>query len=159
MKVETQVELQLYSSAHDEQLKRFSLPQEQEQFTALPIEMLEVHPEKHPVVILSEQVPVGFFVLHASDQVKEYTDNPHAMLLTSFSINFTQQGKGLARRGLEQLRPFVRHQFLGCDEIVLAVNQKNIPAQKLYEKIGFQDTGRRKIGPLRKQYIMSLSIE
>ena len=69
-------------------------PEEQEQFTALPIHSLEMTHERHPIVILINNEPVGFFVLHSSDRVKEYSDNPKAMLLTSFSINHSHQGKG-----------------------------------------------------------------
>lgn len=56
------------------------------------------------------------------------------------------------------LRDFVKSEFPSCDEIVLAVNHKNFPAQKLYAKVGFKDTGRRKIGPIGEQFILSLGL-
>ena len=123
-------------------------PEEQEQFTALPIHSLEMTHERHPIVILINNEPVGFFVLHSSDRVKEYSDNPKAMLLTSFSINHSHQGKGFAKRGMQQIEDFVKRKFPACDEIVLAVNKRNIAAQKLYEKVGYKDTGRRKMGKI-----------
>mgnify|MGYP001219931001 CR=1 FL=1 len=146
-----QVELQRYHPGHAETLKTFSLPKEQEQFTSLPIHLLEVSDIRHPIVIVHNHEPVGFFVLHASERVKEYTDNPNAMLLTSFSINYPQQGRGFAKKGLEQIKPFARKEFPWCNEIVLAVNRKNIAAQKLYRKVGYQDTGRRRMGPIGEQ--------
>jgi RimJ/RimL family protein N-acetyltransferase len=102
--------------------------------------------------------PVGFFVLHSSDRVKEYTDSPGAMLLTTFSMNHVQQGKGYAFQGMNQLKPFLNQHFPKCNEVVLAVNKRNIPAQKLYQKVGFTDTGRRKIGRIGEQLILSLKV-
>jgi RimJ/RimL family protein N-acetyltransferase len=90
--------------------------------------------------------------------VKEYSDNARAMLLTAFSINHAYQGKGYAKQGMSLLSEFVQKEFLDCNEIVLAVNHKNIPAQKLYMKVGFHDTGRTKIGRIGEQYIMALSL-
>jgi RimJ/RimL family protein N-acetyltransferase len=158
MNHEYKVELKRYNPEYLETLKTFQLPQEQAQFTALPIEMLETTPVRHPIVILSNGEPVGFFVLHSSDRVKEYTDNPNAMLLTAFSINHSQQGKGFAQKGMEQLKDFVHQEFPICNEIVLAVNHKNIAAQKLYQKVGYKDTGRRKMGPIGEQFIYHLPL-
>ncbi|MGC4379357.1 GNAT family N-acetyltransferase [Fictibacillus sp. Mic-4] len=152
------VELQFYKPDYFESLKAFKLPEEQEQFTAMPTSTLEKAEGKHPVVIVNENKPVGFFVLHSSSRVREYTYNPQAMLLTAFSINHAEQGKGYAKKGLELLRSFISEQFPGCNEVVLAVNKRNIPAQKLYEKVGYQDTGRRKMGRIGEQLILSLAV-
>lgn len=38
------------------------------------------------------------------------------------------------------------------------VNHKNIPARQLYEKAGFQDTGRRRAGQIGEQFIYTLSV-
>jgi len=124
----------------------------------MPSEMLEVTNKRHPIVILNKLEPVGFFVLHSSERVKEYTDNPKGMLLTAFSINFKHQGKGYAKKGLNQIDSFVKKLFPWCNEIILAVNHKNISAQKLYKKVGFKDTGNRKIGKLGEQYLFSYEI-
>ncbi|MCM3596006.1 GNAT family N-acetyltransferase [Metabacillus idriensis] len=151
-------ELQLYKPEYFNLVNEFHLPAEQLQFTAQPSEMLEVTEERHPVVILSENEPVGFFVLHSSDRVQEYTENPVAMLLTAFSINHVHQGKGYAVQGLNELKVFVNQSFPACNEVVLAVNKRNIPAQKLYQKAGFTDTGRRKNGRIGEQLILSLKV-
>lgn len=152
------VECQHYKTEFLESLSEFSLPVEQERFTSLPIAMLEASEGRYPIVILSESRPVGFFVLHASSRVQDYTDNPNAMLLTSFSIDHKQQGKGYAKKGLRQLEHFVREYFQHCNEIVLAVNYKNNAAQKVYEKVGYLDTGRRKIGKIGEQFIYSYTL-
>ncbi|MBE1555978.1 GNAT family N-acetyltransferase [Sporosarcina limicola] len=158
MKKINEVVLKRNKAEYIESLKGFELPKEQEQFTALPTEMLETTHERYPIVIVSEDEPVGFFVLHSGVRVKEYTDNPRAMLLTALSINHSQQGKGYAKKGMELLNGFVHQEFPECNEIVLAVNNKNIPAQKLYEKVGYKDTARRKIGKLGEQMIFILSV-
>ncbi|BBH20100.1 N-acetyltransferase [Paenibacillus baekrokdamisoli] len=158
MKTLFDVELQFYKPGNFESLKSFNLPEEQEQFTALPIESLDITHERYPIIIVSKNEIVGFFVLHSSARVKEYTENPHSMLLTALSINHTQQGKGFAKKGMELLKGFVNQEFPECNEIVLAVNNRNIPAQKLYEKVGYKDTCRRKMGEIGEQLILSLSV-
>ncbi|GGI15355.1 GNAT family N-acetyltransferase [Gottfriedia solisilvae] len=152
------VELQHYKTEFYESLSEFSLPEEQKQFTSLPVAMLEASDGRYPIVILSESRPVGFFILHSSSRVRDYTDNTNAMLLTSFSIDHKQQGNGYAKIGLLQIEHFVSEFFQHCNEIVLAVNHKNIAAQKVYEKVGYQDTGRRKIGAIGEQFIYSYTL-
>ena len=56
------------------------------------------------------------------------------------------------------LEEFVKRYFPIKNEVVLAVNERNIPAQDLYAKVGFQDKGFRRMGPIGQQIIMHLSI-
>ena len=153
------VELKHYSDEYLDVLNSFELPEEQGQFTALPRKILEVKEGQHRIVILSENEPVGFFLLHSTERVKEYSDNPKAMLLTALSVNHAKQGKGYAKQAMLLLSDFVKSEFPYCDEIILVVNHKNIPAQRLYVKVGFNDTGKRKVGPIGEQLVMSLSLE
>lgn len=150
------LELRHFIDEHMDILNSFELPKEQVQFTSLPNNYKEVTEGQYRIVILYDNEPVGFFLLHSTDRVEEYSDNPQAMLLTAFSINQAKQGKGYAKRAMFLLREFVKTEFPNCNEIVLAVNQKNTPAQKLYVKAGFQDTGISKMGPIGEQYIMNL---
>lgn len=110
------------------------------------------------IVILAGEVPVGFFLLHSTKRVKEYSTNPVAMLLTSFSINYAEQGEGYAKQAMILLENLIVTEFPHCNEIVLAVNHKNTSAQKLYRKGGFHDTKKRKNGPIGEQLIMSLDL-
>ncbi|WP_028594479.1 GNAT family N-acetyltransferase [Paenibacillus assamensis] len=154
-----EVKLAFYRSEHLASLQQFKLPKEQEKFTALPVDMLEVVTEgQYLVVIEHASDAVGFFMLHATKRVMQYTDNPHAMLLTALSIDHAQQGRGFAKRGMKQLSAFVQEHFPTCNEIVLAVNYRNTAAQQLYLNVGFEDSGRRKEGPLGEQWIMSYLI-
>jgi RimJ/RimL family protein N-acetyltransferase len=153
------VELKHFSNEYLDVLNFFELPEEQGQFTALPKKFLEVTEGQHRIVILSEKEPVGFFLLHSTERVKEYSDNPKAMLLTALSVNHAKQGKGYAKQGMLLLSDFVKSEFPNCDEIVLVVNHKNIPAQRLYLRVGFEDTGKRKTGPIGEQLVMNLSLQ
>jgi RimJ/RimL family protein N-acetyltransferase len=153
-----EVALSLFEEKHTESLKGFQLPPEQEKFTALPEQVWEEAEGQYRVVILAEETPVGFFLLHSTDRVKEYTDNPHAMLLTALSIDHRQQGKGYAKKAMQIVKEWLSLEFESCNEIVLAVNHRNIPAQNLYKQTGYHDTGRRKIGKLGEQFIFALPI-
>ncbi|MFT4416194.1 GNAT family N-acetyltransferase [Fredinandcohnia humi] len=150
------IELNHFSNEDIDALNSFELPEEQGQFTSLPINYNVATKGQNRIVILCNKEPVGFFILHSTDRVKDYSENPNAMLLTSFSITYPKQGKGYAKRAMFLLREFVATEFPHCNEIVLAVNHKNISAQHLYVKVGFKDTGKRKIGPIGEQYIMNL---
>lgn len=155
------VVLDFYKSEYEESLRKFNLPAEQAMFTALPIDKMEEANNtigQYPIVILSNQIPVGFFILHSSHRVKDYTNNPKALLLTALSINHSQQGKGYAKTGMDLLPKFTREFFSDFNEIILAVNKKNIAAQKLYEKVGYRDTGERRVGAIGEQIILNYQL-
>ncbi|MBM7096141.1 GNAT family N-acetyltransferase [Bacillus sp. H-16] len=158
MKNTTKVRLTHYHPKYLINLMNFQLPREQAVFTSFPRDMIQVKKGQHRIVIVSDDQPAGFFLLHKSERVKAYTENPEAMLLTGFSIDYKYQGKGVAKSGLLQLKAFMHDAFPDCCEIVLSVNVKNIPAQRLYIKTGFADTGRKITGPVGEQYIYSLSL-
>ena len=148
------VELKHYSSEYTKELNGFALTEEQLQFSALPSIFEEMNEGQHRIVILNDQIPVGFFILNSNERVKKYSTNLNAMLLTALSINHREQGKGFAKEGMSLLVPFVQTEFPTCDEIVLVVDQANIPAQKLYVKVGFEDTNERLVGRVGEEIIM-----
>ncbi|MGE7111888.1 GNAT family N-acetyltransferase [Lysinibacillus sp. NPDC047702] len=152
------IELVHFSEDYVDVLHDFDLPEEQSQFTALPKEISIEMVGQYPIVILSDNVPVGFFVLHATERVKEYSSNPNAMLLTALSIDHKQQGNGYAKKGMLALSDFIKREFKECNEVALVVNHKNIPAQNLYLKVGFVDHGERRMGPIGEQIVMNLHI-
>ncbi|SDB81602.1 Protein N-acetyltransferase, RimJ/RimL family [Pelagirhabdus alkalitolerans] len=156
MKRVNQVTLEHFSNEYFDDLASFQLPEEQAKFTTLPSKYVEVTEGQFRIVILKENEPVGFFLLHSTKRVKEYSDNPNAMLLTSLSVNQAQQGQGYAKQAISLLGDFIKSEFVNCNEIVLAVNHKNTSAHKLYSKMGYEDTGRRINGPIGEQFVMSL---
>ncbi|KOP78565.1 acetyltransferase [Lysinibacillus sp. FJAT-14745] len=152
------IELVHFSKNYVDILNDFELPEEQSQFTALPKEISLEMVGQYPIVILSDNIPVGFFVLHATERVKEYSHNPQAMLLTALSIDHKQQGNGYAKKGMLALSEFMKREFKEYNEVVLVVNHKNIPAQNLYLKVGFVDNGERRMGRIGEQIVMNLNI-
>ena len=157
-----EIQLVPYKEKYEEIIQAFTLPSEQVQFTSDPGELLEKAKSdrtKNVIVILDYNgVPVGLFALQTGDRVQQFTENEDALLLTSFSVNYDKQRKGYAKKSLALLQEFVKRYFPIKNEVVLAVNEKNIPAQKLYEKVGFQDKGFRRMGPIGQQIIMHLPI-
>ncbi len=97
----------------------------------------------HPILSFSNDTLVTFLVLDEGKEKMTYTTNRHALLLRSFSTDSRYLKKGYAMNTLLLLNNFVKNQYPHIDEIILAVNQKNIPAQALYLKAGFIDTGKR----------------
>ncbi len=142
------VQLSLYNPKHRAALDAFYLPKEQQRNTALPREILEhtlQEPNREPILILTEENPVGFFVLGHGEMIKGYLNNPNAILLYAFSINHVNQGKGYAKHALLGLPDFVLKHFPEMNEIILTVSEENGKAKRLYEKIGFLDKGIRKL--------------
>ncbi|WP_419962120.1 GNAT family N-acetyltransferase [Psychrobacillus sp. BM2] len=153
------VELKYFSSEYLIGLNSFELTEEQKQFSALPNKFEEATEGQHRIVILSDNTPVGFFLLNSNERVKKYSANLNALLLTALSINHAAQGKGYAKKGMSLLTEFVKSEFPKCDEVVLVVDKENIPAQNLYLKVGFEDTNERQIGRIGEEITMRFSIK
>lgn len=156
------VRLVAYQEEHHQDLMRFQLPDEQKRFTALPEEALrKAFPDtqRYPVTIVKGEVPVGFFVLHIGSDYALEIGSPEAILLRAFLIEYQHQGKGYAKEGLKQLPGYVKERFPDAKEIILAVNEMNVAAQKLYQKSGFVDLGHRIMGPQGLQWIMHYTMD
>ncbi|MGF9966957.1 GNAT family N-acetyltransferase [Bacillus rhizoplanae] len=162
MQINESIQLIPYTEKFKESLQAFTLPEEQVQFTSHPIELLDKAEQdltRNPIVILANDKPVGIFALQSGSRVQEYTNKENSLLLVSFSINYTEQGKGYAKQALYQLPNYVDTYFPNIEEIVLAVNERNISAQKLYTTVGFEDRGNRRIGPIGPQFVLYLSLK
>ncbi|UTR07210.1 GNAT family N-acetyltransferase [Alkalihalobacillus sp. LMS6] len=149
-----------YHSKYDAALQAFHLPPEQIQFSALPNKYLRTNkPGQHRIVMTNAtDQPVGFFLLHETERVQDYSPNLQAMLLTTLTVNQCEQGKGYANQAMDLVSPYIQTHFPDKNEIVLVVNKKNIPAQKLYKKSGFFDTGERRVGRIGEQIVMNCMI-
>lgn len=161
MQMNQSIQLVPYTEEYKETFQTYTLPEEQVQFTAHPMELLnhaKQGPTRNPIVILADDKPVGIFSLQSGSRVQEYTTKEKSLLLTSFSINYTEQGNGYAKRALQLLPNYVGLYFPNIEEIVLAVNEKNIPAQKLYITVGFEDRGQRRMGPIGPQLVLYLPV-
>jgi RimJ/RimL family protein N-acetyltransferase len=101
---------------------------------------------------------VGLFQLNTGLEKMDYGTNTNAILLRSFSLNPTFQGKGIAKEVLRQLPDFIRRNFPEVNEVLLSVNKRNSHAHRLYSDAGFTDTGRLMNGPFGEQHILSFKL-
>ncbi|WDF49056.1 GNAT family N-acetyltransferase [Paenibacillus sp. KACC 21273] len=162
MTISTTVELTLYRPEYLADLTQFHLPEEQLQFTALPVDSLEealTDPQRYPIVIMTEREVVGFFVLHTGQGILDYDDYTdtllaEVMLIRALLIDSRYQGKGYARQAMELLPAWVRYHFPFIHELLLAVNERNVAAQHTYTVAGFKDLGHRPIELAGPQRIM-----
>lgn len=152
------VQLEHFDEKFLHDLENFDLPQQQIQFSALPKEIINTTDGQYRIVITHQEQAVGFFLLHTTERVKDYSSNPNALLLTALTVDHKHQGMGFAKEGMLALPHFIRDFFPNHNEVILVVNEKNIPAQHLYKKVGFIDTGIRKTGSIGEQILMSLLI-
>lgn len=75
--MENSIRLALYHEQYDQDLDDFALRGDQLQFTAMPADVIDEaiqNPDKDPMVILHEEKPVGFFILHKNSEYVEDKD-------------------------------------------------------------------------------------
>ena len=134
-----QVELIFYDKKYFEVLNKIRLSEEQSRFTQSPGEAIDTlsDPNRRLILILCDDVCVGYFILHKNDGPAKFGFDNHALLIRSLAVNPSEQGKGLAFKGMSALPKFVETHFEEINKLVLVVNNKNKPAQKLYKKLGF----------------------
>lgn len=151
------VRLDIYKEAYRKDLENYYLTKEQIIYSGLPVDSIRIceqDNERYPVVILCEGIPAGFLVLHGWGGVREYSQNRSALLLRAFSINNAFQGKGIATTALLALDSFIKEHFSNRNEVLLAVNHKNLIAQHVYQKAGFIDKGKRAIGKHGEMFLL-----
>jgi GNAT superfamily N-acetyltransferase len=112
-------------------------------------------PNKTVVAILSDEVPVGFFVLDTGNDKYRYTNNPASILIRSLSMNPEQQGKGIGKEAMRLVSKFVSENLQGVEEMVLAVNFKNENAYWVYRKADFRDDGKVVEGRKGPQHVLT----
>lgn len=166
MSLDRHISLYRYEVKHEEkfkdQLLSFQLPPEQAQFTGLPEETLQDTCDDHSkmgVVIARGDRAVGFFVLHTGEGIADFfQDYSGAVLLRAFLMDYASQGQGFAKAAMALLPDFIRRHYPEAQQIVLAVNERNIPAGQLYARAGFQDYGLRRSGSKGPQLILQYEL-
>ncbi|MDA9472307.1 GNAT family N-acetyltransferase [Enterococcus sp. 5H] len=154
--------LQEYTDAFSTMIQQFQLTDEQLAYTGrpeMPIKISKANSFIHPILGIEDELLTNFFVLDEKKDVALYTTNQQAVLLRTFSTDYRYQGKGYAKQVLQALPYFIQTHFPNCNEIILAVNQENIAAQKLYETTGFKQTEKIVQGEYGPLYVMTMSIE
>jgi len=155
------LELYIYNDSFKDLIEQYQLTDEQLEFTGTPKECLELSRkdhDRHSILAIDEGKLVVFFVLHQHEGIKPYSDNEHAILIRAFSTDYRYQGKGYAKKALMLLPDFIKSNYSGVNEIVLAVNVKNQAAQGLYKKCGYCDNGRRVMGIKGELIVMSYDL-
>lgn len=155
------LELYIYNDSFKDLIEQYQLTDEQLEFTGTPKECLELSREdcnRHSILAIDEGELVVFFVLHQHEGIKPYSNNEHAILIRAFSTDYRYQGKGFAKKALTLLPDFVKRNYKDINEIVLAVNVKNVAAQGLYMKCGYRDNGGRVMGIKGELIVMSYEL-
>ncbi|WP_264990166.1 GNAT family N-acetyltransferase [Lysinibacillus piscis] len=156
------MELVKYEERYKANVQNYQLVEEQLRYTNTPqncLQLAEQDADRANILALNDNGElVTFFVLHANEGVKPYSDNDKAILLRAFSTDFHHQGKGYAKQALLILPHFVEKHYPTINEIVLAVNEANVGAQVLYHKCGFVDRGVRRMGTKGPLIIMSYDV-
>ncbi|QKS69961.1 GNAT family N-acetyltransferase [Paenalkalicoccus suaedae] len=157
----TLIELTVHKKEFEEALRNFELLEEQKEFSAMPMDKInspKVEADAVHVVILKDEVPVGYFTLETGDKRALYTSNKQARVLTSFSVTLPYQGKGIAKTALQMLPMFIRSTLPEVNEVVLGVNKRNVAAHGLYVACGFQDHLEEFVGPKGPQNVLHLDV-
>lgn len=160
-KVNNKVTLKFYDTSHYRDLEEYVLTDAHAYFSAKPLDALascKNNPERRLVLIIQRRQVAGLFILQSGRIIKEYSDNPDALVMFSYSVDSTKQGHGVATASFRALDAFVREHYQNVDEVALGVNIRNEAARHVYKKAGFTDTGRSFEGPVGWQNIMSKSI-
>jgi RimJ/RimL family protein N-acetyltransferase len=149
------IKLTFFNEKFRNDLGIFRLQESQEKFTATPISALNTlkDRDRHFIVILADDRPVGYFILHENSGPIEIGSHEKALLIRSLAINESEQRKGYALAAMRILPDFVRIHFKNITELILLVNHANIAAQNLYIKAGFRDKGIRREGKIGMQFL------
>lgn len=94
------------------------------------------------MVILRERTVVGYFQLNLSPrETAHYCSGPGSCGLEAMMVDRRLQAQGIGHAALVQLPDLVELHLPAYDRIYLTVNASNRPAQKLYLRCGFVDSG------------------
>ncbi|MFC5587441.1 GNAT family N-acetyltransferase [Sporosarcina soli] len=152
------MELHKYCETFKSAIEHYTLTEDQLYFTDTPKEAIALaaeDPDRHPILAIKDGLLVTFFVLHSNEGVKPYSNNEQAILVRTFSTCFYHLGKGYGTEALSALPQYLKTNYSGINEIILAVNYRNEVAQGLYKKCGFIDTGLRSMGKKGELIVMS----
>lgn len=154
-------ELKFYQSEDLSELD-YILDDIQSQYTATAKQSLEKIEERnqkgdffaYPITIFYQEKIAGSFVLDFGEDKFDLTENADSVLLRSLSINPDFQGKGIGKSAMTKADHFIREHFTDCNEIVLAVNEKDTQAFQLYIKTGYEFEGKTREGRSGTQFLM-----
>ncbi|AVQ34668.1 GNAT family N-acetyltransferase [Staphylococcus kloosii] len=155
------MELIEYSEPFYKQLEDYQLSEAQLQFTGFPLENIHKQQDNHnhPILLLNDKNEVvTYFGLQEDHEYCEYFPNHQTCLMRSYSTDLRHLRKGYGKASLALLPDFMHHNYPDIETIILAVNERNQAAQKLYKNGGFVDSGRRVAGKKGTLIIMELTL-
>lgn len=149
-----------YEEKYKKTINTYDLPKEQAIYTSFPMEALEqIESEQElPILILLVNEVVGFFILDARTKENHYTNNRHAVIFKSFSIDKRFQGRKIGVQALNELPIYTKKMLKNKNEILLTVHHTNISAICLYKKCGFADNGIRYSGKHGEELVFHYDI-
>ena len=136
------ITLEKYCEAkHGQAIQGYMLADDR--YTNTPLELIEeakTDNSRHNIVIMNNGQIVGFYCLHLgkAPEIYGFSGKENA-LVRGFSIDDRFRKMGFAYKSLVHVFEFIEaHVSPDVRKLVLGVNVKNIPAQKTYEKAGFE---------------------
>lgn len=122
---------------------------------------LEVRPKPDQLAFVADYEPVVLVILSKCDlRAGGLTWEPFGILvggkvvgvcalahaatrckLFHFLIDRSCQGRGYGRAAMTAIIEHLRRERPACEDLVLTVHPRNEPAQRLYDSLGFRDTG------------------
>ncbi|MBF7025652.1 GNAT family N-acetyltransferase [Staphylococcus kloosii] len=150
-----------YNTAYYQQLEDYQLSEAQLQFTGSPLENIQKQQGKrnHPMLLLNDcDELVTYFGLQEDHEYCEDYPNQQTCLMRSYSTDLRHLRKGYGKASLALLPDFMHQNYPDIETIILAVNERNQAAQKLYKDGGFVDSGRRVAGKKGTLIIMELTL-
>ncbi len=155
------LQVRAYAEEDYAQILSYQLPEEQAIYTSMPQNIVETFSRDErnlPFVVYARDNLVGCFALHTRQAHMYGIENPHALLLKSFSIDARYQKRGHALETLRALPDLTKQYFPDKNEIVLTVHYTNAPARLLYLKAGFLDKGLRYEGEYGEELIFHYAL-
>jgi len=141
------------------QVEKIGLTAEQEFFAGSVEDVFRdlassAHPDlDHAFLLETEGEPLGFFVLREREQMPPWALQD-AITLHSVRVHFGHQNKGMGRFIVEFAVRWIAQNRPQICFLMLAVNARNLDAQRAYRAFGFEDTGIAHEGPFGRQLIM-----
>ncbi|MEH6941052.1 GNAT family N-acetyltransferase [Bacillus sp. JJ722] len=143
------VKLAFYEEKYREKVCSYELDDNQKIFTLMPseaISMFATNTYSDPVVMLLQQTPIGFFVLHDAKDALHDREVVNTMFVRSLSVNPRYQGNGFAQKAMRMLPQFVRQHYPHVLELFSVVNLNNARAESVYLKAGYDFRGIKREG-------------
>ncbi|RMM43530.1 N-acetyltransferase GCN5 [Pseudomonas syringae pv. aptata] len=134
------------SASQRQQLGYLEVTQEQIQFsgdiyTALNTLLVRPSPNICGFALLSDEKPVGFFLLKRDDCLPHWAQEALTATLHALQVDHREQGKGLGKACLQALPAALRLKWPDITQLMLSVDADNSAAIGLYTGQGWIDTG------------------